>query len=211
MHLVSFTLLAFSSLLAIVDPIAAVPLFLALTADYTREHRRATLRTAIITATLVLMIFAVLGTAILRFFGVTTEAFRITGGLLFLGVGAEMLRGTRSVGKTTPQEQDEAASRQEVAVIPLGLPTLAGPGAITTVVTLNAQAPALWHHLAIQVAIIAVMVVAWVALAIAPAVFHRLGQTGLNIVTRVMGLIVMVIGTQFIIDGIRTVVLSILH
>jgi multiple antibiotic resistance protein len=198
----SFALLVFTSLLAIVDPVAAVPIFLTVTGDYTDEHRRATLRAGVITGTFVLVLFTLLGSYILRFFGITTDAFRIAGGILFLGVGADMLQARRSRVKTSEGEEEEASHRAEVGVIPLGIPTLAGPGAITTVITLDAQAKNGWEEAAIYAAIVLVMTIAWVSLAIAPTILRRLGRTGLNVITRLMGLLVMVIGVQFMIDGI---------
>jgi multiple antibiotic resistance protein len=205
---VAFAVLVVTSLLAIVDPIAAVPIFLSTTAGYSPEHRRATLRLAVATAIIALVGFGVLGTSILQFFGITTAAFRITGGLLFLGIGSDMLAARRSRAKTTASEEHEATHREEVGIIPLGIPTLAGPGAITTVITLVAQAGAPWQRGVVFGAIVVVMFLTWVVLLLAPMLLRRMGQTGLNVITRLMGLLVMVIGVQFIIDGLREVVLS---
>jgi multiple antibiotic resistance protein len=206
---IAFALLVFTSLLAIVNPVSAVPLYLSVTHGYDGEHRRTTLRAAILTSVAVLVAFAFVGTWILQFFGITTNAFRITGGLLFLAVGSDMLEAKRSRESTTAEEEEEAAGRtDEVGIIPLGIPTLAGPGAITTVITLNAQAERLWQRAVVLGAIIVVMIVSWIVLGLAPAILRRFGQTGLNVLTRIMGLIVMVIGTQFIIDGVRAVVLE---
>lgn len=202
---IAFALLAFTSLLAIVNPISAIPIYVALTSALPAARRRATLRTATITGVLVLVVFGLLGTWILRFFGITTDAFRITGGLLFLGIGSDMLAARRSRVKTTALEEEEAEHREDVGIIPLGLPTLAGPGAITTVVTLVAQARSPAEHGAVYLAIVAVMVVTWVVLSLAPLLLHRLGTTGLNVLTRVMGLLVMVVGMQFIINGVTNV------
>lgn len=205
---IAFALLAFTSLLAIVNPVSAVPLYLTVTSGYDRARRRATLRAAILTSVAVLVAFAFVGTAILQFFGITTNAFRITGGLLFLAVGSDMLQAKRSRESTTAEEEAEAYRADEVGIIPLGIPTLAGPGAITTVITLSAQANRLWQRAAVLGAIVGVMVVSWIVLDLAPTILRRFGQTGLNVLTRIMGLIVMVIGTQFIIDGVRAVVLE---
>lgn len=207
----AFALLAFTSLLAIVNPLSAIPIYVALTGDYDQHHRSTTLRTAALTGTSVLAVFAFLGPWILQFFGITTDAFRIAGGLLFVGIGSDMLAARRSRVKTTRSEEEEAESRDEVGIIPLGLPTLAGPGAITTVITLNAQATTVLDQAAVYVAIVGVMAIAWVLLRIAPMMLRRFGQTGLNVMTRVMGLLVMVIGVQFVINGVRAVTLDILR
>lgn len=205
---VAFALLVFTSLLAIVNPLSAVPLYLATTASYTPAHRRTTLRTAIVTSISVLVVFGLIGTLILQFFGITTTAFRITGGLLFLAIGSDMLQAKRSRAKTTEVEEEEASHKEDVGIIPLGIPTLAGPGAITTVVTMNAQAEHVWQKGFVFLAIFLVMAIAWAVLRVAPWILKRFGQTGLNVMTRIMGLLVMVIGTQFIIDGVRAVVME---
>src|SRR5215210_4651338 len=201
----SFALLVFTSLLAVVNSLSAVPLYLAVTAEYLPAQRRATPRLAIATSIIVLVVFGVLGTWILRFFGIATVACRITGGLLFLAIGSDMLQAMRSRAKTTEREEEEAGMQEEVGIIPLGIPTLAGRGAITTVITLVAQADSTWQQGAVYLAILLVMAISWIVLSVAPALLRRFGQTGLNVMTRIMGLIVMVIGTQFIIDGVRSV------
>ena len=204
-----FAILAFTSLLAIVNPLGAVPLYVALTAPYTRQHRSATLRRAIVTGTAVLFVFALAGTWILQFFGITRQAFQIAGGILFFTVGWDMLQARRSRVKTTEEEEDESSRKDDVGIIPLGLPTLAGPGAITTVIALNGQAASLLDSAAVYVAIVAVLLICWITLAAAPALTRRMGQTGMNVMTRLMGLLVMVVGAQFVINGTTTVVLDI--
>ena len=207
---IGFGLLVFTSLLAIVNPLSAVPLFLALTGEYEPGHRRRTLTTAIITGVTVLVAFALLGTFILKFFGITTEAFRIAGGILLLGIGADMMQARNSRVKTTKAEEVEASTREQIGVIPLGLPGLVGPGSITTVITLEAQSETMTERLMVYVAIVLVMAIAWAVLSAAPFMLRRFGRTGLNVMTRLMGLLLMVIGVQFIINGVTSVALDIL-
>ncbi|HEU4563836.1 MAG TPA: MarC family protein [Gemmatimonadaceae bacterium] len=199
----AFALLVFSSLLAIVNPLSAIPLFVAATGDYDDLHRQAALRKAVVTAVLVLVAFALLGTWILRIFGITTDAFRVTGGLLFLGIGYDMMRAKRSRVRATKREEAEASHREDVGIIPLGIPTLAGPGAITTVVTLSTGAEYVWQRLIVLATIPVVMAASWMVLRLAPVLLQRLGTTGMNIFTRLMGLLVMVVGTQFVLTGAR--------
>ncbi len=209
----AFALLVGTSLLAIINPLSAVPIYLAMTAGYTDERRRGTLQRAIITAVLVLIAFTAVGSWIMQVFGITTPAFRIAGGIIFLGIGGDMLQARRSRVKTTEEEEVEVVGqgKDDIGIIPLGLPTLAGPGAITTVVTLNAQAGDSPLRLgAIYGSIVVVMGISWAVLAVAPMLFRRFGQTGLNVMTRIMGLLVMVVGAQFIIDGVRAVALGIM-
>lgn len=205
-----FAILAFTSLLAIVNPLGAVPLYVALTAHYPKEQRRATLRRAITTGLAVLLVFALAGTYILEFFGITRQAFQVAGGILFFAVGWDMLQARRSRVKTTEEEESESSQRDDVGIIPLGLPTLAGPGAITTVIALNGQAETLLESIAVYAAIFLVLAICWITLAAAPMLTRRMGQTGMNVMTRLMGLLVMVIGAQFVINGVTTVVLDII-
>jgi multiple antibiotic resistance protein len=211
---VAFALLATTSLLAIVNPLSAVPIYLAMTADLDPDRRRHTLQRAVITAVLVLIAFTAIGSWIMRIYGITTPAFRIAGGIIFLGIGADMLQARRSRVKTTEEEEVEVVGKgkDDIGIIPLGLPTLAGPGAITTVVTLNAEAGrSLFRLGAIYLAIVIVMGISWAVLAVAPMLLRRFGQTGLNVMTRIMGLLVMVVGVQFVIDGVRTVAIDIMN
>jgi multiple antibiotic resistance protein len=204
-----FAILAFTSLLAIVNPLGAVPMYLALTADYTPEHRRATARRAVITSLAVLFTFAVIGTWILRFFGITTHAFQIAGGILLFGIGWDMLQARRSRVKTTEEEETESAGKDEVGIIPLGLPGIAGPGSITTVIALNGAADTLIDSISVYLAIVLSLAICWLVLSAAPALTRRLGQTGMNVLTRLMGLLVMVIGAQFVINGATVVAVDI--
>ncbi len=202
-EVLGFATFAFTSLLAIVNPVGAVPMYVAMTATYDRAHRRATLRRAILTAFAMLVAFSTLGTWILRFFGITTQAFQIAGGIIFFGIGWEMLRAQRA--RVSPEEESEGVEKEDVGIVPLGMPLLAGPGSITTVITLNAQAESVLEHAAIYIAIALVLGIAWATLTAAPAVTRRMGSTGMNVLTRIMGLIVMVIGAQFVINGVTTV------
>lgn len=207
---ISFTTLAFTSLLAIVNPLSAVPLYVTATAELSPRQRASTLRIAVATGVAALVLFGLAGTFILRFFGITTYAFHIAGGLIFLGIGNDMLNARRSGSKTTPGEEQEAEQKQDIGIIPLGIPTLAGPGSITTVITLTAQADTRPQLMGLYGAIAGVMALSWAVLAIAPVIVKRVGRTGMNVMTRLMGLIVMVVGVQFIIEGVRTVALDIM-
>ena len=201
-------ILAFTSLIAILNPLGAVPMFMAMTAAYTPERRRHTIKRAIITAALVMIVFTLLGTFILRFFGITTEAFRIAGGIIFFGIGWDMLQARRSRVKTTEEEEIAGSSQDDVGIVPLGIPGLAGPGAITTVIALDGRAANFAESVSVYIAIVLALAVVWVTLAAAPFVTRRMGTTGMNVMTRLMGLLVTVIGAQFVIDGVSTVVFN---
>lgn len=207
----AFALLCFSSLLAIINPLSTMPMYMALTDGYAPEQRRRTLRAGILTAFVVLVVFALLGGTIFQLFGITIHAFRIAGGILFFGIGMDMLQAKRSRGKTTEEEEREGLQKEDVGVTPLGIPLITGPGAITTVMVLMTQANNLSHVAVVFGAVIVVLAIAWLVLSGAPRLVRLFGQTGLNVMTRLMGLLVTVIAVQFIVDGARPLIIDMLR
>lgn len=207
----TFALLCLSSLLAIINPLSAAPLYLALTEGYTAGHRRRTVRSAVLTAFTVLVAFALLGGTIFQLFGITIHAFRIAGGIIFFGIGMDMLQARRSRVKTTEEEEREGMTKEEVGITPLGIPMLTGPGAITTVMVLMTQARTAAHAAVVLGSVLLVLAVTYLVLSAAPRVVRFFGQTGLNVMTRIMGLLVTVIAVQFIVDGARPVLIEVLR
>ena len=210
-ELASFALLCFSSLLAIINPLSSTPLFLALTSGQPAEYRRRTLRSAILTAFGVLVVFALLGGTIFQLFGITINAFRIAGGILFFGIGMDMLQAKRSRVKVTEEEEREGFTRESVGVTPLGIPMITGPGAITTVMVLMTQANTPVEVAVLFASILVVLAITYAVLSAGPWVMRYFGQTGLNVMTRIMGLLVTVIGVQFVVDGSRPILIDILR
>lgn len=207
----AFALLCFTSLLAIINPLSAAPMYLALTDGYTPANRRRTLRNAMLTAFAVLLVFALLGGTIFQLFGITIDAFRIAGGIIFFGIGMDMLQAKRSRVKATEEEEEEGRRKEDVGITPLGIPMITGPGAITTVMVLMTQAADGPRVAIVLGAVVAVLGIAWAVLTAAPRLVRFFGQTGLNVMTRIMGLLVTVIAVQFIVDGVRPILLGILR
>ncbi|MDB4929132.1 MAG: multiple antibiotic resistance (MarC)-related protein [Myxococcaceae bacterium] len=199
---VSFGLTAFTSLFAIVDPFAALPVYLALTAHESHEHRRGTALRASVTALSVLLVFAISGQVLFQFFGISIGAFKIAGGLLLFSVAFDMMNAQVSTTKSTPEENADASSRDDVGLMPVGIPLLSGPGAIASSMVLSARAHTMAEKGALLVAIAAVGLVSWVVLRSATRIARVLGLTGMNIIARVMGLILAAVAAQFIIDGL---------
>ncbi|HTW66551.1 MAG TPA: MarC family protein [Bryobacteraceae bacterium] len=199
---VEFLLLAFSSVFFIVDPIATIPSFLALTADSDLKERRHMARRASWTCFLVLSGFALGGTLIFRMFGITMPAFRIAGGLIMILIGLDMVQGRRSQTKETPSETQQAMEKDDVGIIPLGVPMLAGPGSISTVMALMAQSASWQHSVLIIVVVALTAIISYWTLAGADRVGRRMGDTGIHILTRFMGLLLMAIAVQFILSGL---------
>lgn len=202
-ELARFGVVAFSSLLAVVNPVSAVPVLIGVTAERPSSQRPGIVVRALIAAAVILVLFTALGSAILGFFGITTYAFRIAGGIIFFGIGWDMLQARRSRVKTTSEEEEERAAREDTAIIPLGIPTIAGPGAITTVIALSGQAGSAAEDAVVYGAIFAVLLVTGAVLLVAPWIVRVLGKTGMNVVTRLLGLLVMVVGTQFVLNGVH--------
>ncbi|MDE2039035.1 MAG: NAAT family transporter [Elusimicrobia bacterium] len=198
-----YALLTFSSLFAIVDPFAAIPTFLAMTARANFETRRHTARTACLVCWLVLSAFAALGPLLFRMMNITLAAFQIAGGLVLLLSALDMLRAQKSPLRETPEETEEGMGKQDIAVTPLAVPMLAGPGAITTAIVLNGHATD-WGRTAIFFAIIAIVsALTYFILTAAARGARRFPSTLLNIVTRLMGLLLAAIGVQFILTALK--------
>lgn len=190
------------ALLAIVDPIAGIPMFLSATAGNSQDSRKRTSRIVAITVFCVLGVSALIGTEILKFFGISIPSFLIGGGILLLMLAISMLQAQDSRIRQTPDELEEASEKDAVAVVPLGIPLLAGPGAISTMIIATHKAPDFAHnlYLLIPAAIIALLV--WATFAAATRISERLGKTGMNIITRVMGLIIAAIAIEYIYRGL---------
>lgn len=196
-------LLVFTSVLFIVDPFAAVPTFLAMTERDSHAQRRVLARRGAWTCALTLIAFALGGSLIFRIFSITIGAFKIAGGVL-IGLNAlDMVQGRRSQQRETPAERAEGIQKDDVGIIPLGVPMLAGPGAISTVMVLALGSKGPLLTAAVYVSIILTALISFYVLAAASLVERRLGQTGMRILTRLMGLVLCAIAVQFIIDGIK--------
>lgn len=205
-ELLSFTLVTFSAIFFVVDPFAAVPLFLSISRDDDLAKKRATALKAAAVATVTLLVFAAAGTLIFKLFGITLGAFRIAGGILLFLMSLDMLRTQRSRVRVSPEEETEGVQKDDVAIIPLGIPMLAGPGSIAMVIVLMSHAKTSTTHLVIVVACILVTCfLTYLILRAAPVVEHALKQTGLNILNRVMGLVLAAVAVQFVVNGIHDV------
>jgi multiple antibiotic resistance protein len=198
-----YALLTFSSLFAIVDPFAAIPAFLAMTARDTFEQRRRMAGTACTVCWIVMSLFAVLGPFIFRAMNITLPAFQIAGGLVLLLSALDMLRAKKSPLRETPEETEEGMSKDDIAITPLAIPMLAGPGAITTAIVLAGHAEDWAQRGIFFVAIAAVSAATYLILTVAARGARRFPSTILNIVTRLMGLLLAAIGVQFILTALK--------
>jgi multiple antibiotic resistance protein len=201
--LLRFALLAFTSIFVLVDPIAAIPTFLSMTAQADNQDRRRMALRASVTCFVVLTLFALAGPLIFRLFGITLPAFEIAGGVVLGLIGLDMLQAKRSPTKETPGETQEGCEKEDVGIVPLGVPMLAGPGAISSVMILMSQNSDWPHKGVILAAIAASGLISYLVLAAADSVGSRLHRTGIRILTRMMGLLLVAIAVQFVLNGLR--------
>lgn len=198
----SLFLVALPAVLFVVDPVGVVPIFLAMTAGDSAEKIRSTARRACTVACALLLFFALFGGVIFKVFGISLGAFRVAGGILLLITALDMLRARPSETRTTPGETQEGVSKEDVALVPLAMPLLAGPGAIATAMVLMARGgDDLRSALPVLAAIVITFVTSYLVLRAAGLVQRVLKQSGVAILERVMGLILAAIAVQFIADG----------
>ncbi len=204
MSLVEYTLLAISSLFVIVDPIAIVPTFLAMTPEETPASRTRMARLACVIMVIVLLAFAILGQRILVFLGIQLPAFQIAGGIVLLLIALDMLRAQRSRVQETREETAAGTAKDDVAVTPLAIPMLAGPGAISTAILLHNRATSFIQEVFLCIAILIVGAVSYVILHLSSHGARWLNPIILRITTRIMGLLLAAVAVQFMVDALIT-------
>lgn len=203
MSVLEFTLLAFGSLFVIVDPIAVVPGFLAITPHDTPEQRERMARMASFVMAGVLLAFALLGRWIFKFVGITLPAFQIAGSIILMLVALDMLKAQRSRVQETREETEAAARKLDIAITPLAIPMLSGPGAISTVILLHNKADGLPQNIALCGCILAVSAVAYIILRLSARGAKWLNPIAMKITTRIMGLLLAAVASQFMINALR--------
>ena len=197
-----FALVTFTSLLFIVDPVAVIPTYLVITQGLSMQQRHRTALRACIAAGLLMTVFGIAGTGIFKVFGITLPAFRIAGGLILWLVAMDMLRGQRSTQEGT-EEIVEGQEKEDVALTPLAMPMLAGPGAISTVMVLAGQSHTIVGNIAVYGSVWLTAVICWLTLRAGDRLVTILGQTGIRVMTRIMGLLLAAVAAQFVITGAR--------
>jgi len=194
-------LLLSTSLFTMINPLGVVPLYLNFTDGFTPKARRKVVFSACLTAFIALCVFALGGQAIFNYFGISTHGLRVVGGVLFFLMGYEMLRG-RTVPKKLPQESDDDFG-SDIAITPLGIPMICGPGAITMVILFMQNADTVIDQGTVISAIFCVCVVSAIILMAGEKIMSLLGKGGSNVLMRLMGLIVMLIAVEFFFAGLK--------
>lgn len=204
-------LLALPVVFFVVDPIGVVPLFLAMTANDSIEKMRSMALRASLAGAALLIFFALFGTFLFKLFGVTLPAFRVAGGMLLLLTAFDMVRARPSATRTSEAETKEGAEKDDIAIVPLAIPLLSGPGSIATVMVLMSEGGkegGFGNTIAVIASVVITFVVTWLLLRAAHHVKKVLGQSGIAIVQRVFGLILAAVAVQFVVDGAKELVLK---
>ncbi len=192
----------FTTLLAIVNPFGVIPIFVSLTDGMAEDERKHVVRTTCIAVAVILVAAALVGKPLLNFFGVSIASFKVGGGILLLLMAISMMQARHTQSKQTPEEAAEAEEKESIAVVPIAMPLLAGPGAISTVI-IYADVSSRPLHIALMLLIAVLIAVStWVSLNVAGPVRKVLGRTGINIATRLMGLLLAAIAIEFITGGL---------
>ena len=197
-----FALVTFTSILFIVDPVAAIPTYLVITQQEAPLERRRTARRACIAMTVLLVVVAATGTMLFQAFGITLPAFRTAGGLILWFVAMDMLHGERRTQEGR-DEVYEGQIKEDVALTPLAIPMLAGPGAISTAIVLAGQARGVVQTAVVYASIVLTGLISYVSLRLGEPLLGRLGKTGIRVVTRIMALILAAVAVQFVFSGVR--------
>ncbi|MDD5037139.1 MAG: YchE family NAAT transporter [Methylococcaceae bacterium] len=200
-----------AGLVSVVNPIGAIPIFLSLTENRSLQERRRTAWICASSVGIVLVLAFACGESILRLFGIGIPSFRVAGGILVLLMGISMLRATHDGSRHTPEEHAESFERDSVAVVPLAIPLLSGPGAISTTIVYAHQENSWTHFLLVGLVLGTVSLLVLLALLAAPKIASLLGKTGMNIITRVMGLVISSIAVEFIASGLNALFPAFTH
>ncbi|MDO9205188.1 MarC family protein [Methylotenera sp.] len=190
------------ALFAIVNPIGSIPIFISATDGWSRQERAKTAKTVAITVFIVLAVSAFLGDKILDFFGISIPSFQVGGGILLMLIAISMMHGKQSGTRQTPEEAQTMAERNVIAIVPLSIPLLAGPGAISSMIIAAQQTSSFTGHLSLIAPIFIIAIIIWLVLRLAVGISLKLGTIGINIVTRLMGLILAAMAVEFVAHGL---------
>ena len=191
------------AIMAIVNPLGAVPIFVALTTGTSTNERKKIARIVVMSVSIILLTSLFFGQAILNFFGITINSFRVGGGILILLMSISMLQARVSPAVHTKEEAREGESKESVAVVPISIPLLAGPGAISTVILYAHKGKTFTHYFTMGVDILVLSATLWLVFLFVPWITRHISHTGINIVTRIMGLILAAIAIEFIANGLK--------
>ena len=204
-HEIQFFIFCLTTLFTLINPIGISPILIIMTERFPRKEKINIAKKGSLTAFITLILFSLLGSVIFNFFGITIEAFQIMGGILFFRNGLRMLDSKIGRSRTTPAEQEESEESDDIAISPIGIPLIAGPGAITAAMLLSSQTPQIYSYFTLIFSIFFVLSLVYLILRNGDVILKLLGTTGIRIIQRLMGLILMVIAVQFVINGVISI------
>ena len=207
--LVSFALLALTSFFTLINQLGSMPIFMSMTSQLTDEERNKTAKKASIVALFTIIAFAFTGQFLFKFFGISVDSLRVVGGVIFFIMGMDMLQAR--IGRDKIKETEVKSYITDISITPLAIPMICGPGAITNAIVLMEDANTLAKTIILVVSILVIMLVTYLILYSSSKLIKMLGETGINVMMRIMGLIVMVIAVEFFFSGLRPIVLNILN
>lgn len=208
-ELITFGLFAFTSFLALINPMGVTPVFLTMTQDLTSKQRNRTAFVAVLTSFLVLTLFAFAGQLLFKFFGISVNGFRIAGGIIFFMVGFDMLNAR--VSRIKYDDKDIEQEVDDIAITPLGIPMIAGPGAITNSIVLMEDADSFDLKIILPATIFAVLLLTYIAMVAGGKLLKYIGPTGNRVMLKLMGLIIMVIAVEFFFAGLKPILQDIFN
>lgn len=198
----SYYLKILLSLISIINPIGAIPIFLSLTREDSKEERNHTIFLGSLSVCIILWVSFFLGQHILSLFSISIPSFRVAGGLLILTMAFSMLSDGQNNLKSSPEERKAAEEKESIAVVPLALPLLTGPGTISTMIVFSQQRESWQHSVFMSTLVLLVGITVFMVLRLSPLIQKGLGTSGMKVMTRIMGLMLASIGVEFILNGI---------
>ena len=198
-----FLILSIISLITLINPVGIIPTYLNIIESFNDKEQKEITFKACIVAFILLLIFAIMGTFIFNFFNLTIYAFKIVGGILFFRIGLNMVESKISRTKSTPQEEKEALNKEDITYTPLGIPLIAGPGAITSVMILSEGVVSTPEKILFVLAIAICIIITYIILSASKKMSRMIGTTGIRVIQRVMGIILMAIVVQLIFNGLH--------
>jgi len=201
--MLDYALIAFTSLFTVMNPIGIAPVFIGMTTNLTRSQRRATARRAVLTSFGVLMLFGLTGRFLFEFFGISVAGMRVVGGIILFGIGYEMLGAKLSRTKAPTETVGDYI--RDISITPLAIPIMTGPGAIATIIVLANDGGTVLHYLVLAGVVALVVTVIYLVLMGGERMLDFIGEDGNSVLLRIMGLILMVLGVEFIIGGLTPI------
>lgn len=202
----AFGLLCFTSFFTLINPLSTMPVFMTMTAELSERERNRTAKKATIVALITIIIFALSGQLLFKFFGISVNSFRVVGGVIFFIMGMDMLQAR--LGQVKIKDSEVKTYVNDISVTPLAIPMICGPGAITNSIVLMEDASTLTRKIILFGTIILVLFITYIIFYSSSRIIKMLGQTGINVMMRLMGLIVMVIAVEFFFSGLKPIVLD---